>query len=143
MGGAQMGERSSSARVLVTLGWLAAALVAATVWTTIGFFALMPVGAVVPLGDPEQVPMWLAYAGLAFLGFGWPLILLALTQRMRTLNRMLMVVYAIAAFAVMFSGGLVVFARSMNTPAQRVLAAALLLGAVGVNALLVRRAARP
>lgn len=125
--------------LLATIAWLAAAVVAVMVWTTIGFFALMPVGVFIPLGDPEQVPMWLAYAGLVFLGFAWPLVLLFGTRRLTSLSRMIMVVYALGAVAVTVSGGLVIFTRSMNAPFQRALAAVLILGAVGLTVWSTRR----
>ncbi|MHB1136463.1 MAG: hypothetical protein ACYCXR_09345 [Coriobacteriia bacterium] len=133
-------SRSGPARLLATIAWLAAAVAAVVIWTTIGFFALMPVGAFIPLGDPEQVPMWVAYAGLVFLGSVWPLVLLFGTRRLRALSRMIMVVYALGAVAIAFSGGLAIFNRSMDTPLQRALAAVLILGAVGLTVWSVRRA---
>ncbi len=133
--------RPTPVRLLAATAWLTAVVAAVVIWTTIGFFALMPVGIFIPLGDPEQVPMWLAYAGLVFVGFVWPLVLLFGTRRLTALSRMIMAVYALGAVAIAFSGGLAIFNRPMNEPLQRVLAAALILGAVGLTVWWVRRAA--
>jgi hypothetical protein len=126
-------RRSVLPRFLVGVVWLIPALAAFVVWTTIGFFVLMPAQAVVPVGGPEQAPMWLAYSGLVFLALVWPLLLLFLTRRPGSLNRMLMAVYAVAAIGVLLDDSLVVFARTLDSPPQRALAALLMAGAVALH----------
>ncbi|MBN2840323.1 MAG: hypothetical protein JXP37_05130 [Coriobacteriia bacterium] len=135
--------RHAPARPLTAIAWLAAAVIAVMVWTTVGFFVLMPIGAAIPLGDPAQVPMWLAYAGLTFLMFAWPLLLFIVTQRLTALNRALMVVYALGALAIQVTDGLVIFTHSMDSALQRALAAVLILAAVGLNVLVGKRVRRP
>ena len=126
-------RRSVLPRLLVGVAWLSAALAAFVAWTTIGFFVLMPVQAVVPVDGPEQAPMWLAYSGLVFLALVWPLLLLFLTRRPTSLNRMLMAVYVVAAIGVLLDDDLVVFARTLDSPPQRALAASLMAGAVALH----------
>ncbi len=80
----------ASRRDLVPLiGLLAAPLVLA-VWTTVGFFLLMPLEGIASPGGPGESPMWLVYSALAILTFAWPVLLLWLTRGFQILNRVLM-----------------------------------------------------
>ncbi|MDA3936928.1 MAG: hypothetical protein PF636_08780 [Actinomycetota bacterium] len=128
-----LGRRPDVHRLLVLLASFVAAPLLLIVWTTIGFFILMPLDAVGSGSADGQAPSWLVYSGLAFLVFAWPLLLLRLTRRIRTLNRVLMVLLLIAGIAFLLGGDLVIFERALDSLPQRLAAALLLAGAVAIH----------